>query len=219
MRINYLAFLRNSGLAAAMITLAGWAVVDDSVTVPGVAAAVEGNSDNLYPFNGDPMRYQQVITASEFPGGPRTISRIALRPDGVAGAAFSETLSKIQINLSTTVKGPGTLSKTFATNVGDDEAVVYSGELPLSSTFSGTDGGPKDFDIVVTLQTPFTYDPAAGNLLLDVRNYSGGKTTQLDAHDAPDSTARVWSEDVKSPTAKEGDPFPSIGLVIRFLSN
>ena len=50
---------------------------------------------------------------------------------------------------------------------GVDEVVVYDGELTLSSAFSGPSAGPKDFDIIIALQSPFYYDPRAGNLLLD----------------------------------------------------
>lgn len=163
------------------------------------------------------MRYQQVFAASEFSGGAGLINQILLRPDGANGGTFSETLSSIQINLSTTSKSPSSLSKTFSKNVGTDETVAYSGSLPLSSAFTGPAGGPMDFDIVITLQTPFYYDSAAGNLLLDVRNYAGGKTTQFDAQDATDSTARVWSLDLNSTTAVSTDPFPSAGLVVRFM--
>jgi hypothetical protein len=225
MGTRYQAVLQFSRLAVALLASAGWACADDSVTIPSAAQAGEGNSDNQFPFNGNPIRYQQVIlaseffSASEFPPEPRMITRIAMRPDAATGAAFSETLSNVQINLSTTPKAPGSLSENFADNIGSDEVVVYSGELPLSSACSGPDGGPKDFDIIITLKTPFLYDPRAGNLLLDVRNFFGGRTTQLDAHIAADSMARIWSRDLQSQTATQEDPFPSMGLVLRFLSN
>jgi hypothetical protein len=51
--------------------------------------------------------------------------------------------------------------------------VVKSGSLTLSSAVTGPVGGPKDFDIFIDLDTPFIYDPAGGNLLMDIRNYSG----------------------------------------------
>ncbi len=74
-------------------------------------------------------------------------------------------------------------------------------------------GGPKDFDIVIDLQNPFIYDPAAGNLLLDVRIFSGTFTTPFDAHFAfGDTISRVRSHNVNSPTGL-ADPF---GLVTRF---
>jgi hypothetical protein len=205
--------------AAAVLASAGWTGTSGYVTVPSNVGGGEGNSDNLYPLNGAPMKYQQVISASEFRNGPTRITGIALRPDAVGGAAFSETIGSVRISLSTTSRTTATLSQTFADNVGSDQVVVYDGELPLSSAFSGPAGGPMDFDIVISLQTPFSYDPTAGNLLLDVRNLSGGVTTLLDAQDAPDSTARVWSDTVDSPTARSNDPYPSVGLVIRFLTD
>ena len=88
--------------------------------------------------------------------------------------------------------GPDALSKTFADNVGSDDTVVHSGELTLSSSVTGPASGPKDFDIVIALSTSFFYDPAAGDLLLDVRNFGGGLTTQFDAASSVgDSISRV----------------------------
>ena len=66
---------------------------------------------------------------------------------------------------------PGSLSSTFASNVGGDDTTVYSGPLSLSSAFTGPADGPKDLDIAVKLQTPFLYDPAVGNLLLDIKGF------------------------------------------------
>jgi len=207
---------RSLALAAALLALCGPARAGSTVTTPGTARATEGNSDNLYPFNGQPIRYQQIIASTEFAGGAGWITQIALRPDGVSGVAFSETLTSVQINLSTSQRPYNNLSKTFSRNIGPDETNVFYGALPLSSAFSGPDGGPKGFDIVITLQTPFWYDPAAGNLLLDVWNFSGGKTTQLDAQDAPDTTSRVWSLDVYATKSDQADPFPSTGLLVQF---
>jgi hypothetical protein len=204
-------------VSVALLALASAAWAASTVTSPGVVASSEGNSDNLYPFNSAPMRYQQVIAASEFSGTAGWINQIRLRPDGINGSAFSETLRNIQINLSTTTKSPSTLSKTFSQNIGNNDTVVFSGSLVLSSAFTGAAGGPMDFDIVITLQTPFYYDSTAGALLFDVRDYSGGTTTQFDAQDAPDSTARVWSLDVNATTANSTDPYPSAGLVLQFI--
>ena len=51
---------------------------------------------------------------------------------------------------------------TFNDNTGTNpESVV--GAVTLFSTFTGPDGGPKDFDIIIPLNHPFTYNPA-GNL-------------------------------------------------------
>src|SRR5262249_21915931 len=120
--------LRISTLAIALFALVGaaWA---GGVTTPGASKTTEGNSDNLYPLNGDPIRYQQIIGASEFSGGAGWITQILLRPDAASGQAFSETLSNIQINLSTTSRPPNSMHKTFSKNIGSDETVVFQGAL------------------------------------------------------------------------------------------
>jgi len=196
----------------------------DIVVIPNSLASLEGNSNNGFPFNIlvfslFSQRYQQVFAGSEFVSvpGPVLITQIAFRPDVQAGLAFSSTISNIQINLSTTNKAPDGLSNFFSNNVGSDDTVVYSGALSLSSAFTGPVQGPKDFDIIINLQTPFTYNPALGNLLFDVRNFSGGSTAQFDAHIASaDPISRtytnVFSGDVNSSTGI----IDSSGLVAKF---
>jgi len=169
-----------------------------NVIVPSAQTSVEGNSNNGFPFNIaafglSSQRYQQVYGSSEF-SGLFLITDIEFRPDATSGAAFSSTLSNIQIDLSTTTAAVDGLSATFAANVGSNDTIVYSGPLTLSSSDTGPPGGPKAFDIVIVLQTPFLYDPALGNLLLDVRNFGGGSTTQFDAQiTTGDSVSRVFT--------------------------
>jgi hypothetical protein len=170
------------------------------VIVPGGLTSVEGNSNNGFPFNLGgfgltSQRYQQVYAASEFGSVPVLITGIAFRPDAQFGGAFSAILSNVQIDLSTTTAAPDSLSATFSNNIGADVTTVRSGSLPLSSSFTGPAGGPKDFDIVIPFTTPFLYDPTLGNLLLDVRNFSSGTTTTFDAEASIDSISRLFSLD------------------------
>ncbi len=189
-----------------------------NIVVPNALANVEGSANNGFPFNiGNfsvaTMRYQQVYSSTQFSviTGPTFITAISFRPDSGSGGSFSSNLSNIQINLSTTAASPAGLSTTFASNVGGDNALVYSGALSLSSSFTG--GSPKDFDILITLQTPFLYDPANGNLLMDVSNLGGEITTQFDADSTTGLTARAYSTDANSTTADNAD---SLGLVTQF---
>jgi hypothetical protein len=200
-----------------------------TVVVPNSLAGVEGNSNNGFPFNIatfglSSQRYQQVYDASQFAAlaaGGELITQIAFRPDVTFGAVFSSTLPSIRIDLSTTSLSPDGLSATFASNVGADNTIVYGGAsgapLSLSSAFTGPVAGPKDFDILINLTTPFLYNPANGNLLLDVRNFGGGATTQFDAENTiGDSVSRATtniSGGVNSSTANLTDSF---GLVTRF---
>jgi hypothetical protein len=188
-----------------------------TVVAPNSARTTEGDYDNAWPFNrGDfgSQRYQQVYAASQF-GGPGLITQIVFRPDATDGQAFTSTLPDIQIDLSTTSAPDDGLSTTFANNVGADDTVVFArGPLMLSSGFTGPPNGPKDFDIIITLTTPFFYNPALGNLLLDVRNFGGGSTTYFDAVSPPgDGVSRVFSQNVNDPTGVT-DP---AGLVTGFV--
>ncbi len=192
-----------------------------TIVVPNSLAAREGNTNNSFPFNTGPSRYQQVYAASEFASSaePELIAQILFRPDAVFGNAFSSTLPNIQINLSTTSVAPDGLSMTFANNVGSNDTVVFTGPLSLSSGDTGPIEGPKDFDIVINLSTPFLYDKSAGNLLLDIRNFvEGSATTPFDSENSlGDPISRVYAvsfSNVNSPTGVTD----SFGLVTKFVT-
>jgi len=191
-----------------------------TIVSPTKQTNIEGNGNNNIPFNNflvSPVgvRYQQVFAAPDFLSiEPGLITEIAFRPDaGRAGNAFSSTIPNIQINLSTTSLLPDVLSTTFTENVGDDETIVYNGELLLSSANIGDPKQPKDFDIVIDLQNPFFYDPNQGNLLLDVRTFSFTRTTAFDSENTfGDSISRVFSFDSSASTGTDD----TTGLVTKF---
>jgi len=139
------------------------------------------------------LRNQQIYGAPNFPPDVAMwITELRFRPDAVFGGPFNTTISSIQINLSTTTRNPDGLSTTYANNIGPDDTVVHSGPLQISSQFTGSAGGPKNFDIAIPLQTAFLYDPAAGNLLLDIRNSSGSSASALSGQgSSTDSASRV----------------------------
>ena len=190
-----------------------------TIVVPNSARTIEGDINNSYPFNItefglSSQRYQQVYAASQF-GGGGLITQIIFRPDATFGQAFMSTLPDIQIDLSTTSAADDGLSSTYADNVGADDTVVFvRGPLTLSSAFTGPPDGPKDFDIIITLTTPFLYNPALGNLLLDVRNFGAGSTTSFDAvFTTGDGVSRVYNQDVNSGTGTTD----TLGLVTGFV--
>ena len=181
------------------------------VVVPSAQVGAEGNWNNGFPFNIGywqipSMRYQQVYGAADWAAvsEPVLITEIRFRKDGGFTGGFSSVLPHVQINLSTTIFAPDQLTRIFDDNVGLDDTVVFDGPLPLSSPQSTRSPLPHPFDIVIPLQTPFLYDPSRGNLLLEVRNYGGGRTTFFDSHVASDQTS-VSSTNVggrvDSPTA------------------
>ncbi|MGI8603976.1 MAG: PEP-CTERM sorting domain-containing protein [Verrucomicrobiales bacterium] len=207
-------------LSALLIAGGSLASTEAAVTIsPNPHAATEGDAENIVPFgNIEPARsfryYQQVFGARDFsfPNGPELITQIAFRPDTFSGGSFSTTLPRVEIDLSTTPRTVDGLESAFAGNIGADAVRVFAGALPLSSNFRGPPGGPKEFDIVIPLQVPFLYNPALGNLLLDVKNFSFVETTFFDAANSTDSVSRVYGPD-SSAGLTDG-----LGLVTRFTS-
>lgn len=189
--------------------------IAQNVVVPG-SATTEGNDSTVSPLSGvsnmdvQTIRYQQVYNSSLFSSltGPSYVTAISFRSD-VSGGPFTDTIANIQVDLSTTQAAADGLSTTFTNNVGANDKVVYSGPLTFSSSFTGPRDGPKSFDITVTLQTPFLFNPSQGNLLLDIhRNTLGfvtpGQLSNLDAvNSATDGVSSVYTYNsgVASPTA------------------
>jgi len=211
------------GVAIVSTTLASRA---GTVVVPNGLASVEGNLNWSYPFSTatpSSVRYQQVHAASEFgslAAGGEFITQIAFRPQAsFSGEPFSFALANVQINLSTTAAGPDGLSSTFAQNIGGNDTVVFGGApLVLSTLFTGPGEGPKDFDIVINLTTLFFYNPAEGNLLLDIRNTAAGPIPYfLDAESTlGDSISSMFALDVNAATGRLHPSDPSLALVPRF---
>jgi hypothetical protein len=193
-----------------------------AVVVPTVNTNVEGDSNNVFPYSLTPagltaQRYQQIYAASEFGGRSGLITQIRYRADAFTGSAFSATLPNVQIILSVTSKTPATLSAIYASNFGPNQTTVYTGALTLSSFFTGPGVGPKGFDIVINLQTPFFYNPAAGNLLMEVKNFVGVTITQFDAVTSTAVVNRVSNVD-NDPNATSGIVyFGSGGFVTQFI--
>jgi hypothetical protein len=192
-------------------------LIGSEVVVPNSLAAVEGNSRNFIPFFTFTTCYQQVYNSSQFSFlGPRTITKIAFRPDFESGQRpFQITLSNVEIRLSTTTRSSDGLN-FFCVNAGQNEKIVrLARELTLRSSASGAVGGPRDFDVVIRI-APFRYDPAKGNLLLEIRNTgtisSGFQNTFMDASNVlGDPVSRVWQE--RGPFTSTKD---TIGLVTKF---
>lgn len=206
----------STAVVAAVASLA----LGQTIVVPNALTNVDGNGANRFPFdpNAASMRYQQVYNSDQFNTGPIFIDAILFRPDPVSGVAFTTTVQDVQINMSTSSNGADGLSTTFANNTGADDQIVRSrGSMTISSANTG--GSPRDFDILITFDSAFTYDPSAGNLLLDVRQYSGETNPSVAFWDAEstvgDSISRVYTHasGVDSPTA---DNINTLGLVTQF---
>ncbi len=171
-RLRSIGSLSFSIFSAALLS-ASFRAAADAIVVP---KHMETNDFDFGSgnFRAAGYRAQEAYGAVHFPTNIGVlITELRYRPDRTFGNAFTTTIENIQFNLSTTTRNAESLSSTFVNNVGYDDTIVFSGPLLLSSQFTGPANKPKNFDIIVPLTTPFLYNPAAGNLLVEIRNFSG----------------------------------------------
>lgn len=151
---------------------------------PTNAAGVEGNS-SLLPLGGAGIiteRFQQVYSSSLFAMFPEGvgINSFEIRGDGVSGNAFATEVS-IEIYLSTTFRSVDGLSRNLDENVGVDARLIRSSD-PFTIFGGGGGGGPSEWLTLADVRdNPFYYNPAAGNLLVDIKVYSRSRTSPFDA--------------------------------------
>lgn len=121
-------------LAACLLALAACFVAPevraDTIVVPAAMASTEGNVAASAPFE-VPGRVQQVYSAAQFTGqggnGPVLITGVRFRLNGNNGDVANVVVASIRFDVSTTAAAPGSLSSTFAFNVGADNTIVFGG--------------------------------------------------------------------------------------------
>jgi hypothetical protein len=167
------------GAQSATIVPDNYANNAGNVSVLGVITLLPGVSQRL----------QQVIGASGLAlPGPVLINAVAYRGATTnVLSPYTATIENLLVNMSTTSRNVDALSTTFTENTGPDETTVFSGSITLGSAgFVNPAPVPRPFELIINFSKPFYYDPSKGNLLLDIRNFSG--TT-------PDSPSRIPSLD------------------------
>jgi hypothetical protein len=160
------------------------------IVTPNDDATVEGNTAaNATSFPAG----QQVlfdVSSTQFGALPigDVITGFSFRPDTNTCAAgpcspFTETLENVTIVLATTSIAPTTVDTTFADYLTTNVQTVFSGNLTVSTSETLTQpGGPKVFDITFPFTSGYAYNPAVGNLVLDLVIASDTVTpTLLDA--------------------------------------
>jgi len=125
-----------------------------------VGLPADPGTGNCYPLSCSySSEYQQVYTHSLFPGTMTITGLQFFNTQYNAGVGTLGT-GTWTFSLSTTSADWNTLSTNFAGNLGADNTTVFSGDLFQSWAFGDT--------LTINFTTPFTYNPADGNLLLDV---------------------------------------------------
>jgi len=144
-------------LLLTLLLLAPSVATADSITI-----GLPDTTANCIPFSGcfvtgTEARYQQVYAAASFPEllAIRAVTFFSTR---FPGSEFAD--SDFAVSLSTTsMPVNGLNGSDLSSNVGADNTLIFQGHL----------SGPSGTSITLGGSGVFVYDPALGNLLLDVR--------------------------------------------------
>jgi len=187
--------------------LAAAATAQLSVVIPAGCDVAAGNSSNAFPWGTAAATwpglrlmciYDAVNFTSQTVTGPILINRLRWRPNDGAAAFAGGTFQQADVRLSTCPVNYTSLTTNFATNHGPDLTTVYSGPVVHSAGSGGTVGVPAAWTVDVVLTTPFLYDPAAGDLVIDCdypggANFQGGTLPQMDVHGTGSNAGRIWA--------------------------
>ncbi|MGA2722835.1 MAG: PEP-CTERM sorting domain-containing protein [Bryobacteraceae bacterium] len=173
----------SSALLACLFLLTAMSAFAD-VTV-GLPA--DPGTGNCFPFGcAYNAEYQQVYTSSQF-AAPIAITDLEFYNTQVNTSAPEMNSGTWTISLSTTTADWDTLASTFASNIGSGNTVVFSGNLSQVWAFGDT--------LTIDLSTPFNYNPANGNLLMDVvasGTSAPGGNIYFDTNSTDSSIGRVY---------------------------
>ncbi len=162
------------------------------MAIPAVADVTVGlppdqGTGNCFPWGcAYNAEYQQVYAQGAF-SGPITITGLQFYNTQVDFGSTQLPSGNWTISLSTTPVDVNTISSNFGSNLGPDNTTVWSGNINQPWTFGDT--------LTITFTTAFTYNPANGNLLLDVVG-SGitlpGGITYFDVNSTDGTMSRVY---------------------------
>ncbi|MGC8988920.1 MAG: immunoglobulin domain-containing protein, partial [Verrucomicrobiia bacterium] len=199
------AIVFTNGVAASPVLVRSYSILPRSIVVPvGFADKEDDGQSGVLGYT--PMRLQNVYGDQSFPQHPILIREIRFRRDADYGTPVTEGRIRARFTMSATAKSPDQLSRVMDENTGSDAAVVFDGELTMTSSGPTVPGGPNPFDLVVPLQVPYVYNPYDGNLLLDIQVFETSGLSHTDAsNDLDDNASRVFAYEPNASLASFSD--------------
>jgi hypothetical protein len=140
------------------------------IVVPNELAAEEGNTPIAVPPSDATLRYLLIYDASQFKAlsSPSFLTQFVFRHDATEDA-LGPRATIFRLYASTTRRSLADMSTNFSDNIGTNNTLVFDGTGTLATENLPGPGNTRQFDIVTPFTTPFLYDPAAGNLVLDLQ--------------------------------------------------
>jgi hypothetical protein len=173
--------LRNLIVAMSMCQYVFTAAAHANTVTAGVNTAA-----NAIPFSSGAFyssEYQQIYRGGVFSG-----------PVKITGLAFtsSDVFQQfgLTVRLSTTQNTPLSPGSSFASNLGPDLTSVFSGNVKTT--------GASSFNFIVNFTTPFTFDPSAGGLAVDLLVNAPPAGSHTFRAGNSNDLARLWSDEYGS---------------------
>ena len=164
------------------------------VVVPNALATNDGNDTGTSVSGPASVRWLQIYDASQFGAlsGPSFLTQFAYRPDTILGESGPRSWT-LRVYASTTSRSVAGLSTNFAENLGPNTTLVFDRTVTVATGNLPGPGNTRQFDYVFPFTTPFLYDPAAGNLVLDLQIVADGAAVTFDTVGGDKATGRVFS--------------------------
>ena len=176
-----------------------------TLVVPNVLATNDADSAINVPAGPVAYHYMIMFDASQFSAlsGPSFLTQFTFRPDLNSDMTGPRTIAA-RIYASTTKLTIAGMSQIFSQNIGTNNTLVFDGILSQVTQNLPGPGNTRQFDMPTPFTTPFLYDPAQGNLVLDFRvSNDDGQPISFDAV-TDDPTIRCLIS-VGSPNNTAGD--------------
>ena len=197
-------YLTVAATAGALLLAA--ASAEAQVVTPNANASTEGAAAQFGIFASSPTgsTFQTAVAASQFSSIPigNQITGIGFRLDGGSTAQVNPlSYTTFQLQIGQSANPVGSLSNTFASNLGADTVLAINGlSVPAGSFVDAVGVNPNPF-YVLLFGTPYTYN--GGDLLVTVRQAGNGVSLAVDAVAAGGVTGTVAN--FNGPSATVGD--------------
>jgi hypothetical protein len=206
-------------IATALLLLAGIRCAQAQETTIVSARAydvIEGPDRSTPDWPAAGARGQSIAHRSEFdalPVGGAWLTEIRFRPDGIVPVGEVYSFGRVQWSLSVTQVDPLDISSTFAANITGTPVEVYDAAWSVTVINPNPPGAElRPFELRFPLETPYFYNPAEGNLLMDTIWEMPGPGVNnlarfdLDLSNAFSERRDIWSGElgVDSPVSNGG---------------
>lgn len=147
---------------------------------------------NGIPFWTEPCSYQQVFAAAQFGSEPILVRSLSFAPDSFYHGE-DYIITGLVVRLGYTDKAPGGLSSNLPSNVRGSLTEVLN-----APSFHGIvdAGGPDHFSMTLQFTSPFCYEPANGNLLVQIDLASNLLGIAISTTAGLPDSSRAWNSPI-----------------------